>query len=265
MEESASFFINPIIVTGPSGCGKSYFIRQQAKKENKTLLHYPCRKDRTLRDGRQILHTWAKRFEHSIIWLEGADDLTPESQAFLRRISETHSDCVRFVIECRDGSKLQEPIRSRYSIFSISRPTWSDLVKILPGDFDYNLRDFINPDEYSYWKIQHVYNLIENYPDEWERICKTNLKEKEIVSEILGETAVATPPPPQYSIKKLQKDAVNPHTIIKNIVDKKREFLNDYGVFIFNNGNPWAFLGYLLCKMRVNGVESVPNLCGQMR
>lgn len=247
-------------MTGPSGCGKSYFIRQQAKKENKTLLHYPCRKDRTLRDGRQILHTWAKRYENTIIWLEGADDLTPESQAFLRRISETHSDCVRFVIECRDGSKLQEPIRSRYSIFSISRPTWDDLVNILPGDFDYhkyNLRDFINPDEYSYWKIQHVYNLIENYPAEWERIYKTNLKEKEIVSKILSGNSA-----PPYSIKKLQQDAINPHTIIKNIVDKKREFLNDYGVFIFNNGNPWAFLGYLLCKMRI---QDLPKLCGQMR
>ena len=103
----------PKIITGPPGCGKSYWIQKYAEKLQKQLFVCPCRKDRTLRDGRQKLHIWARRTEPAILWLEGADDLTPEAQAFLRRILETHSSNVIFILECRDSGRLQEPIRSR--------------------------------------------------------------------------------------------------------------------------------------------------------
>ena len=78
----------PIILTGPPGCGKSYWIQKYAEQLKKQLFVCPCRKDRTLRDGRQKLHIWGRRTEPAILWLEGADDLTPEAQAFLRRILE---------------------------------------------------------------------------------------------------------------------------------------------------------------------------------
>ena len=109
----------PIILTGPPGCGKSYWIQQYAQKLKKQLFICPCRKDRTLRDGRQKLHIWARRTEPSILWLEGADDVTPEAQAFLRRILETHAPDVLFILECRDAGRLQEPIRSRCQITTL--------------------------------------------------------------------------------------------------------------------------------------------------
>ena len=87
----------PIILTGPPGCGKSYWIQKYAEQLRKQLFVCPCRKDRTLRDGRQKLHIWARRTEPAILWLEGADDLTPEAQAFLRRILETHAQDVLFI------------------------------------------------------------------------------------------------------------------------------------------------------------------------
>ena len=101
----------PIILTGPPGCGKSYWIQKYSEQVRKQLFVCPCRKDRTLRDGRQKLHIWARRTEPAILWLEGADDLTPEAQAFLRRILETHAHDVLFILECRDAGRLQEPIR----------------------------------------------------------------------------------------------------------------------------------------------------------
>jgi nucleoside-triphosphatase THEP1 len=67
----------PIILTGPPGCGKSYWIQKYAEEVKKQLFVCACRKDRTLRDGRQKLHVWARRTEPAILWLEGADDLTP--------------------------------------------------------------------------------------------------------------------------------------------------------------------------------------------
>jgi replication factor C small subunit len=121
----------PKILSGPPGCGKSYWIQKYAESVNKQLFVCPCRKDRTLRDGRQKLHVWARRTEPAILWLEGADDLTPEAQAFLRRILETHASDVLFILECRDAGRLQEPIRSRCMIKKMYQPKWNDLNDFL--------------------------------------------------------------------------------------------------------------------------------------
>jgi DNA polymerase III delta prime subunit len=134
----------PIILTGPPGCGKSYWIQKYAEKINKQLFVCACRKDRTLRDGRQKLHIWARRNEPSILWLEGADDLTPEAQAFLRRILETHSSNVLFILECRDAGKLQEPVRSRCLIKKINHPSWEQIVEFI----------------YTTYNVHPKYNLI---------------------------------------------------------------------------------------------------------
>jgi hypothetical protein len=47
------------------------------------------------------------------VWIEGADDLTPEAQAFLRRILETVSEPVQCILECRDQQKITPAIQSR--------------------------------------------------------------------------------------------------------------------------------------------------------
>mgnify|MGYP000256177403 CR=1 FL=1 len=120
-----------VFFQGHAGCGKSYWIQKYAEKYQKQLFVCPCRKDRTLRDGRQKLHIWARRTEPAILWLEGADDLTPEAQAFLRRILETHASEVLFILECRDAGRLQEPIRSRCKIKRMYLPTWNELEEFL--------------------------------------------------------------------------------------------------------------------------------------
>jgi DNA polymerase III delta prime subunit len=223
-----TFFKVPWLITGPAGCGKSHFIRTAAEKEGKQLLHWSCRRDRTLRDGRQILHTWAKRSENAIIWLEGVDDLTQESQAFLRRISETHSPLVCFVLECRDGSKLQDPIRSRYSLWNIQRPSWEVLKEIYPDIIKYSLPKYIPADELSHRRVQSILNLIEYHWDDWIRYKNTIEIENNV---------------PNSSIMELQKEAVNPLSLIKTIVEDKD--IHNYAMFLFNNGNPWAFLAYM--------------------
>jgi len=51
--------------------------------------------------------------EPLFVWIEGADDLTPESQAFLRRILETVSPSVQCILECRDPNRITPAIQSR--------------------------------------------------------------------------------------------------------------------------------------------------------
>ena len=109
----------PIIVTGPPGSGKSHWIQAYAKEKRKQLLTCSCRKDRTLREGRQKLHVWGRRREPTVLWLEGADDLTQEAQAFLRRILETASPNVVCALEVRELWKISAPVLSRCTVVSM--------------------------------------------------------------------------------------------------------------------------------------------------
>ena len=101
------------LIYGPPGCGKTSWILAQVKAEKKKLYHWNARTDRTLREGRTNLHRQVRSQEPLIVWIEGADDLTPEAQAFLRRILETVSPSVQCILECRDPQRITPAIQSR--------------------------------------------------------------------------------------------------------------------------------------------------------
>lgn len=77
------------------------------------LFRWNVRNDRSLREGREVLHAQVRSQERTLIWIEGADDLTQEAQAFLRRILDTRSSEVSCILEVRDPSKLSAPVLSR--------------------------------------------------------------------------------------------------------------------------------------------------------
>ena len=77
---------NSFLVTGEAGVGKSHYIRNEARIHNAKLFRWNVRIDRSLREGREILHTQVRSKDKLYVWIEGADDLTQEAQAFLRRI-----------------------------------------------------------------------------------------------------------------------------------------------------------------------------------
>jgi DNA polymerase III delta prime subunit len=229
-----------LIITGPSGCGKSYWIHKYAREKGRQLFVCPCRKDRTLRDGRQKLHIWGRRTEPAILWLEGADDLTPEAQAFLRRILETHAPQVQFILECRDSSRLQEPIRSRCTIRRHCAPSWQQLVDansdIRGINFD-EIKSYLMPYEYSYRRMKHCIDLQLFMPEIWKEVYEKRLEEiaiRELVSKDV----------PNYIL-----NAYNPETILygqlHNSDRKDIKKILDYGECLDNAGSLWAFLGYI--------------------
>ena len=75
--------------------------------------------DRSLREGREILHQQVRSREPLFVWIEGADDLTQEAQAFLRRILETASPNVTCVLEVRELWKMSPPVLSRCTVVSM--------------------------------------------------------------------------------------------------------------------------------------------------
>jgi len=101
------------LIVGPPGCGKSRWIRQAAAAAGHTLFRWNCRDDRALRQGRELLHGLVRTREPTWVWLEGADDITLDAQAFLRRILETASVQVTCVLEVRRLECMAEPIQSR--------------------------------------------------------------------------------------------------------------------------------------------------------
>jgi hypothetical protein len=101
------------LVSGPSGSGKSTWIRERAKKMGARLLRHAVRTDRSLRQGRQYLFSQHRSKEPTLIWLEGADTLTADAQAFLRRILETAAPNVEFALEVRDETTMSPPLLSR--------------------------------------------------------------------------------------------------------------------------------------------------------
>jgi hypothetical protein len=132
------------LVSGPSGSGKSSWIRKRAEKQGARLLRHAVRTDRSLRQGRQYLFSQHRSKEPTLIWLEGADTLTADAQAFLRRILETAAPNVEFALEVRDETTMNPPLLSRCqricmpntsfrkldAIQSLDRRGYSDLRKI---------------------------------------------------------------------------------------------------------------------------------------
>lgn len=119
------------LIVGPSGCGKSRWIRQAAAKAGHTLFRWNCRDDRALRQGRELLHGIVRTREPTWVWLEGADDITLDAQAFLRRILETASVNVTCALEVRRLECMAEPIQSRCILKrlpALSEPSWRQQI-----------------------------------------------------------------------------------------------------------------------------------------
>jgi hypothetical protein len=233
----------PIILTGPPGCGKSYWIQKYAEQIRKQLFVCPCRKDRTLRDGRQKLHIWARRTEPAILWLEGADDLTPEAQAFLRRILETHARDVLFILECRDAGRLQEPIRSRCVIKRLYQPTWMELENYLRSSFNglniFEIQEYLKKNEYSYRRAKQCAFLQLQYPEIWKNTIEHRKKET-IVLQTQNDNELLT----------YMKEGYNPENMINPLL-KNEYLLKDYGKCTELAGSLWAFLGSALYRSSI--------------
>uniref|UniRef100_A0A6C0DK87 ATPase AAA-type core domain-containing protein n=1 Tax=viral metagenome TaxID=1070528 RepID=A0A6C0DK87_9ZZZZ len=115
------------LIVGPPGCGKSRWIRQAAAAAGHTLFRWNCRDDRALRQGRELLHGIVRTREPTWVWLEGADDITLDAQAFLRRILETASAQVTCALEVRRLECMAEPIQSRCILKRLAHvvePSW---------------------------------------------------------------------------------------------------------------------------------------------
>lgn len=114
-----SMWKGALLVCGEPGTGKSRWIKEEAAAARARIFRWNARVDRSLRDGREKLHQQVRSKEPLFVWIEGADDLTQEAQAFLRRILETASPNVVCALEVRELWKMSPPVLSRCTIISM--------------------------------------------------------------------------------------------------------------------------------------------------
>ena len=150
---------NSFLVSGEAGTGKSFFIRQEAKSHNAKLFRWNVRIDRSLREGREILHQQVRSKEPLYVWIEGADDLTQEAQAFLRRILETSSVNVISMLEVREPWKLSPPILSRCIPICMNSKYSFRLIKNNQIANQCNLIKTLNPLKKEDIKLQTISKL----------------------------------------------------------------------------------------------------------
>ncbi len=224
--------LKPLFVIGPAGCGKSRYIQQLAAREGRTLLRCPCRKDRTLREQRTVIHEWALRAEPTLLWIEGADDLTPEAQSFLRRILETYALRVRFCLEARTLESIQEPILSRCEIMRLPAKTDATIAEEFARTYSTDLiakvrPQIVNP---TYRQYQLAVCLARHFPELWAH--------KEAYTVRTAPTA--------DDMMMMYADAVNPWTSIWDAFatcTPEEQKLIAHAHLIA--ANPWSIIGYL--------------------
>jgi replication-associated recombination protein RarA len=112
-----------LLVCGEPGTGKSRWIKEEAAASKARIFRWNTRVDRSLREGREILHQQVRSCEPLFVWIEGADDLTQEAQGFLRRILETASPNVVCALEVRELWKMSPPVLSRCTIVQMNSDT----------------------------------------------------------------------------------------------------------------------------------------------
>lgn len=202
------------LVSGPSGSGKSTWIRKRAEELGARLLRHAVRTDRSLRQGRQYLFSQHRSKEPTLIWLEGADTLTTDAQAFLRRILETSAPNVEFALEVRDDTTINPPLLSRCQ-------------RICMPNISFRKQNAIDVlESRGYGEIRKIRKTLEQRISVWspgftmKDVCSSILQAKlqGLLPDALLQKIIKTSPfEEQVKIYRLLGDGINPWVLLAHV------------------------------------------------
>ena len=130
-----------LLFTGQQGVGKTATASAIAKeifKENWRLnwLEINASDERNIKTVREKIKQYAQTMPSSgtqfrIIFLDEADNTTPDAQGALRRIIEKYSRTCRFILSCNNPAKIIDPIKDRCVEFRFSKLKDDDILSLV--------------------------------------------------------------------------------------------------------------------------------------
>ena len=111
-----------LLFAGPPGCGKTtiaYLIAKEKFAENwrNSIIEFNASDERGIDVVREKIKHLALTSQDKIIFLDEADNLTPDAQGALRRIMEDMSNTT-FILSVNKINKIIAPLKSRCAIFN---------------------------------------------------------------------------------------------------------------------------------------------------
>jgi hypothetical protein len=176
-----SLWKGALLICGEPGTGKSRWIKEEAAAAKARIFRWNARIDRSLRDGREKLHTQVRSKEPLFVWIEGADDLTQEAQAFLRRILETASPNVVCALEVRELWKMSPPVLSRCTVITMKSNHSFRKQKNIQKAISLGLIPSTAPPNLASWKEIPALRLAA--ADPYESLETLILKDKTVLSQ----------------------------------------------------------------------------------
>tara|TARA_B100000949_G_scaffold235254_1_gene257335 strand:- start:854 stop:1810 length:957 start_codon:yes stop_codon:yes gene_type:complete len=114
-----------LLFSGPPGCGKTtiaYLIAKERFAENwrDSTIEFNASDERGIDVVREKIKHLALTSQDKIIFLDEADNLTPDAQGALRRIMED-MPTTTFILSVNRINKIIAPLKSRCAIFNFSK------------------------------------------------------------------------------------------------------------------------------------------------
>lgn len=105
-----------LLLSGNVGCGKTTIAKILLSKLDCDSLVLNASDERGIETVRNKIKNFAMMSglkKLKVVFLDEADNLTPESQFAMRNMMETYAEQTRFVLTCNYVNRIIEPIRSR--------------------------------------------------------------------------------------------------------------------------------------------------------
>lgn len=128
-----------IIISGEPGIGKTTTIMCLAKsllkdKYKEGVLELNASDDRGIKIVQESMTIFCKKkfyseFNHKIVLLDEADNLTPKAQQLIANLMETYENSTRFAFTCNNSTEIIDSIQSRCTILRYKRLNSEELRK----------------------------------------------------------------------------------------------------------------------------------------
>jgi replication factor C small subunit len=188
-----------LLFYGPPGGGKSTIARIVTSpegvlfhpKDNLLMMNGSAQSTRGISFVEKVIEPFLKippvRDKYRVVFIDEADNLTPDSYLSLRSIIEKYqTDYGRFIFTCNYISKIPDPLQSRFTLYSFQTLPKDYITKyvvdILESEkIEYDIKDVIYVVQYFYPDVRKIVNTL--HQNSWTKASIEGNNGKLVVNE----------------------------------------------------------------------------------